>query len=194
MIDDADSMGAMGQMAAAEPSLATVLLRWMHDERLRASDVARNSGLSRHHVGSIAKGAILRPTPETLRQLAVGLACHPDGGEPDPLKRDQALRELSQAAGYADLADDPVHGDLMRAIRGVLGNEQAAEFWREMIERHGLISPMLQHLIRALIETHNRPGGERLMSMLLLLNSDDPFAVSELVRRLGQAADPPPAS
>lgn len=182
---------AVGQMAAAKPSLATVLKRWMRRERLRPNEVAGLAGISRAHLWLMLNGRVARPTPETLRKLARALASDPHERTVDRLKRDEALRELALVAGYPDLADRADAGELIRAIMAVVGNPQAAEFWAEMIAAHPTLSPTLQNMIRAVIAVHGRPGGEDLLSLLVLLNGPDRPSATELLKRLELPGSPP---
>lgn len=179
---DRGSMG--GQMAENAEPLAIVLSRWIRRERLRPGDIERAAGISRNHLWLMTHGKVTRPTPETLRKLAHAVATDPDTGAVDPLKRDEALRDFSRAAGYPDLSEDIDEGDLARAIRAAVGNQQATEFWVEMIRAHRDISPTVQQLIKTVIDLHNRPGGGGVTGLLLLLGDADPAARDALIRRL----------
>lgn len=190
MVMRADSIPAVGQMAGDAPSLASELQRWMAQEYLKPAEVARNAGLTRHHVSLIARGRIARPNPETIRQLAIGVATHARSGITDEVKRTRALRDFALATGHTDLEADPVHGDLVRVLRTRASNEQVVEFYERLITTCPDISPTLQHLIWALIENFNRPGGDRVMAMLMLLNADDPSAIGELARRIRESDEP----
>lgn len=167
----------------AEP-LAIVLSRWMRRERLRPGDIERASGTSRNHLWLMTHGKVTRPTPETLRKLALALATDPDTGAVDRSKRDDALAELSRAAGYPDLSEDIDEGELVRAIRARVGNQQATEFWVEMIETQRDISPTLQQVIRIAIDLYGRPGGGGVTGLLLLLGDADASTRDAIFRRL----------
>lgn len=158
-------------MADDEPSLATVLSRWIRRERLRPIDIHRAAGITRPHLWLLLNDRVARPEPETLRKLALAVATDPDTKAVDRLKRDEALRDFSRAAGYPASESDLDAGDLVRAIRAVVGNQQSTDFWCEMIKAHGDISPTLQQLIRTVIDLHNRPGGKDTTAMLDLIRS-----------------------
>lgn len=184
----------MGQMASAEPSFATVLSRWIRRERLRPQDIERATtpkgvpdarpGITRGHLWLLLRGRVARPEPETLRLLALAVATDPDTQAVDCLKRDEALREFSAAAGYPSTDADVDAEDLARAIQAVVGNLQSTEFWCEMIEQHGPIPPTTQQLIRLVIELHTRPGGSDVMALLRVLENAEAPPLSELLRRL----------
>lgn len=167
----------------AEP-LAIVLSRWIRRERLRPGDIERAAGISRNHLWLMTHGRVTRPTPETLRKLALALATDPDTGAVDRPKRDEALAELSRAAGYPDLSEDVDEGDLVRAIRARVGNQQATEFWVELIEAQRAISPTLQQVIRIAIDLYGKPGGSGVTGLLLLLGDADPSAREAIIRGL----------
>lgn len=173
-----------GQMADNAEPFAIVLSRWIGRERLRPQDIERASGISRNHLWLMTHGKVTRPTPETLRRLAKALATDPATDEVDHLKRDEALHDLSRAAGYPDLAQDVDAGDLVRAIRALGGNQQSAEFWIEITRANPNIPPTLQQLVKTMIDMYNRPGGEGVRGMLLLLGDADPATRDELIRRL----------
>lgn len=174
----------MGQMAEHAEPLAIVLSRWIRRERLRPADIAAASGISRAHLWLMTSGKVTRPTPETLRRLALGLATDPDTGEVDRLKRDAALAELSRAAGYPDLAEDVDEGDVVRAVRSLVGNQQAAEFWIGMMRKHGAVSPTLQQMLMAIADNFDRPGGEGPTGLLAVLAAAEGLSLAELLHRL----------
>lgn len=184
MLRSLDQKQMEGQMAQEAEPLAIVLSRWIKRERLRPQDIERAVDISRNHLWLMTHGKVSRPTPETLRKLALALATDPNDGTVDRLKRDEALRELSQAAGYPHLAEDLDAGDLARAVQALVGNQQATGFWVELISTHRDISPTLQHLIRNLIEMHRRPGGSDAKGVLVIIAEDDPSIRDEMFRRL----------
>jgi transcriptional regulator with XRE-family HTH domain len=171
-------------MAEESPSLATVLTRWIRRERLRPYDIERASGITRAHLWLMTHGRVKRPTPETLRKLAKALASDPETGEVDRLKRNEALREMSAAVGYADPGSSADRDDLVRVVGAVVGNQQVTEFWCELISEHPDVSPTLQYLIRAVITVHDRPGGSDVTSLLLALDGYTSPELAELARRL----------
>src|SRR4051812_49329673 len=141
MLSSANQEYGMRQMVDSQPSLASVLSRWIRQERLRPADIERASGITRAHLWLMTSGKVSRPTPETLRKLARALATDPHTGERDRVKAELALRELSEAAGYPELGTDPDASDLAAALRAAVGNQQVADFWREMVGRYPEISP-----------------------------------------------------
>lgn len=170
----------MGQQASAESGLASVLSRWIRRERLRPADIERAAGVTRAHLWLITTGKVSRPMPETLRKIAQGLATDPDTGEVDRLKRDQALMELSAAAGYPETGDADAD-ELAHAIRAVVGNQQLTEFWCTVIAAYPTLTPTHQQVLRAVLELIHRPGGSALMAALALDGWEPPTAV-DLVR------------
>lgn len=194
MLRGPDQERPAGQMADEQPSFASVLSHWIRRERLRPRDIERATTpknvpdarprITRAHLWLMTHGRVSRPTPETLRDLALAVATDPNDGTVDRLKRDEALRAFSRATGHLDLTSDVESGDLVFAIQAVVCNQQVAEFWTEMVTSHPDISPTTQHLIRALIDMQNRPGGSDIVSLLLLLNGPDQPSAAELLRRL----------
>jgi transcriptional regulator with XRE-family HTH domain len=154
------------QMSHDEPTLAAVLQRLMRQERLRPHQVAAASGLTRAHLWLLLNGRIARPTPETIRKLAVGLATDPYDNVVDQDKRILLLRQLSAAAGYPDLSVQSQPGALVREIQAVVGNPQMTDFYERLIREHPSLSPTLQQLILALIQIHGQPGGEQVIGRL----------------------------
>lgn len=185
MLRAPDKMRMEGQMADGAEPLAIVLSRWIRRERLRPQDIERASGISRNHLWLMTHGKVTRPTPETLRRLALALATDPhDLAVVDRLKRDEALHELSRAAGYADLTADVDEGELVRAVLALVGNQQSTEFWIEMMRTHGAVSPTLQNLLRAVADLYDRPGGADVTGFLLRLGDADQATRDEMIRRL----------
>jgi hypothetical protein len=135
------------------------------------------------------RGKIARPTPETVRKLAAAVATDPDTGEVNALKRDEALHELSGAAGYPDIAVDVGADDLVQAIRARVGNLQVADFWAEMVTTYPDLQPPYQQLIRTWLEIYAKRGGGDTVSLLLALSTIDASLPEDLRRWL---ADPRP--
>jgi transcriptional regulator with XRE-family HTH domain len=187
MLRAPDKMRMEGQMAGQAEPLAIVLSRWI---RLRPQDIERASGITRAHLWLMTSGKVTRPTPETLRRLALALATDPATGEVDRLKRDRALAELSRAAGYADLAEDVDAGDVVRAVRSLVGNQQATEFWIEFMRRHGAVSPTLQQMLMAMADMYDRPGGEDVTGLLVLRAAAEGLSLAELLHRLMGDGEP----
>jgi len=150
------------------PDIATVLQQWMRRERLRPHEVAKASGLSRAHVGLIAHGRVKRPGPDTLRALATGVATDPYDGSVHPEKRAGALAEMSEAAGYADLSQEPEPGSPRAAFRTHGLADQPARFWEEMGLTYPDLDPTAQQVVRGALERlARRPGGDDVTDWLL---------------------------
>jgi transcriptional regulator with XRE-family HTH domain len=190
MLPSLDRERTGGQMAENAEPLATVLTRWIRRERLRPADIERACGVSRAHLWLMTSGKVPRPTPETLRKLALGLATDPDTRVVDRLKRDHALGELSVAAGYPDFRTDADAGDLIVALRAASANHQVAEFWREMVERYPDLSPTHQQIVRSVLEQIVLRGSDDVTSLLLLLSAAGEPALAELLHRLMGDGEP----
>ncbi len=120
------------QAAAAPPVLWTTLREFMRGQRLRVTDLARLSRVSRPAIYTIKRGVV--PMPVTLADLARGLASDPY--EPDRI--DRALyrrfyRALFEAAGYpVEAGEVPgrpagISGDgLVESIRRAFGTDAGA--------------------------------------------------------------------
>jgi hypothetical protein len=88
-----------------------VLARWMNAHAQNPTDMARRAQISRATVYVVLNGA--SRNPETMRQLAAGLAKRRDDDEVgDPVIERQAARDLLVAAGYGSLiVEYPVPSD-----------------------------------------------------------------------------------
>jgi transcriptional regulator with XRE-family HTH domain len=201
MLTGADLKRVVRQMAEAAPSLATVLTRWIRRRRLTQVQIAAASGITRSYISTMANGGVSRPSPETLRRLARGVATEPERVDADgtvvpklldQLEYEQALRELSEAAGFADLTHEPDRGVLVREIQALGSNLQAADFWRALMEAHPNPSPPVQQMLRFFADTYDRPGGGDVQSLWLLLGALMPPDSATLLEQVRRGLNPQP--
>lgn len=141
-----------------EPAIATVLQRWMRSERLRPYQIAEAAGLSRAHVGLILHGRVTRPSDDTLRKLAVGVATHPYDGTVDRETQAAALRAFSLAVGIEDLNMVPEPGSLYAACRAAGISDQPSRFWETFVLSCPEPDPALQQILLGVAERLGRRG------------------------------------
>jgi hypothetical protein len=79
---------------------------------------------------------------------------------------------------------------VVRAVRSLVGNQQATEFWREMVRLHGAVSPTLQQMLMAMADMYDRPGGEDVTGLLVLLAAAEGLSLAELLHRLMGDGEP----
>jgi transcriptional regulator with XRE-family HTH domain len=115
--------------------LADLVNALLRRERLRIIDVMRASGLARNTIESIRDGSTKQPEPETLSQLAKGLATDPFTGELDDQKMQKLERLLSVAAGYADPTAAEARSLIELGVYYRLRSLARARAYTEMVEQ-----------------------------------------------------------
>ncbi|MFN8523723.1 MAG: helix-turn-helix transcriptional regulator [Chloroflexota bacterium] len=156
-------------------SLAQVLAELRQQTRLSQTALARLSGVSRAIVGLIERSGdsrgsrSARPTIETLRRLARGLATDPENEQlVDGVRADRLFHRLMMAAGYPRLEDT-----VDAASEGIESNELDAI----LLDRFG------KDLGGALIEAERALGQLSAVQIRALAH-----AISGMVRGLAAKA------
>lgn len=115
----------------AVPTLADVLDQWLADQRLSIAELARMAGVGRPTIYKMRSGE--RPSVETLRKIARGLATTPRSGQFDADAYSLAARDLFAAAGYEqppEVHTVPVEEEIARMVKSRATAEQIVEVLR----------------------------------------------------------------
>ncbi len=120
------------QMRVGDLAKTLATLRQNADlSRRQLEDV---SGVSEETIKKIEYGRNHRPTPDTLKRLAAGLARNRAIGRIDQSAADEMLASLMQAADYIppptpDPPAEPVDADIVEQLREALAAEPEAMRW-----------------------------------------------------------------
>lgn len=120
-------------MTTSTPTLAEVLTRLIHEERLSYAHIARIGGLSRNTVKQIADGRTTNPNEETLCRISVGLAANPYTGRVHQETMTNALEHLGAAIGGEAVLVEWVRRTLPILVTTLTGEFNRATAWVDLI-------------------------------------------------------------